>query len=88
MNKRKIPLRKCLGCEERKEKKNLIRIVKTPDKEIIIDLLGNKNGRGAYVCNNIDCFNKAIETNRIRKSLKTDISKEKLEELKKEIKSD
>lgn len=87
MNKRKIPLRKCLGCGERKDKKDLIRIVKTPDKKIVIDLKGNQNGRGAYICNNRDCFDKMVESNKISKSLKADISKEKLEELKNEIKA-
>lgn len=88
MKKKKIPLRKCLGCEENKIKKELIRIVKTPDNEILIDSSGKINGRGAYICNSKECFTKAIKSNRISRSLETQIPKEKIEELKEKIKDD
>lgn len=88
MKKKKIPLRKCLGCEKNKNKKELVRIVKTPDNEVLIDLTGKVNGRGAYICNNRECFKKAIKSNRISRSLKTEISKEKLEELENQIQDD
>lgn len=88
MKKKKIPLRKCLGCEENKSKKELIRIVKTPENEILIDLTGKVNGRGAYICNNKECFKKAVKANRISRSLESEITQEKLQELEDEIKSD
>ena len=88
MKKRRIPLRKCLGCEENKEKKELVRVVKTPDNEVLIDESGKINGRGAYICNSKDCFNKAIISNKISRSLKVEISKEKIEELEEKIKND
>lgn len=85
MKKKKIPLRKCLGCEENKIKKELIRIVKTPDNEILIDSTGKINGRGAYICNNKECFKKAVKANRFSRSLEVEIPKEKLEELESKI---
>lgn len=88
MKKKKIPLRKCLGCEENKSKKELIRIVKTPENEILIDLTGKINGRGAYICNNKECFRKAVKANRISRSLESEVSKDKLQELEEEIKAD
>lgn len=88
MKKKKIPLRKCLGCEENKNKKELVRIVKTPENEVLIDLTGKVNGRGAYICNNKECFKKAVKSNRISKSLKTEIPKERLEELEEQIQDD
>lgn len=86
MKKKKIPLRKCLGCGENKNKKELICIVKTPDNEILIDISGKTNGRGAYICNNKDCFNKAVTANKISRSLEVEIPKDKIKELEKEIK--
>ena len=86
MKKKKIPLRKCLGCGENKNKKELIRIVKTPEDEIVIDLTGRINGRGAYICNSKDCFNKAISANKIARSLEVEIPKDKIIELEDKIK--
>ena len=51
---KKIPTRKCVGCGEMKEKKELIRIVRTPEGEILLDATGKANGRGAYICNNVE----------------------------------
>lgn len=56
---RKIPLRKCTGCNEMKPKKELVRVVKSPTGEIALDLTGKKAGRGAYVCRDLDCLKKA-----------------------------
>lgn len=53
---KKIPMRQCTGCNERKEKKSLIRIIRTPEDEIAVDFTEMKNGRGAYICNSIDCL--------------------------------
>jgi len=83
---KKIPLRKCLGCSESKPKRELIRIVKNKDGDIFVDLTGKANGRGAYICNNPNCLEKAIKTNRISKALETDIPSQVYDELLKEIK--
>lgn len=73
---RKIPLRKCTGCGEMKSKKEMIRVIKTPEEEIMLDTTGKKNGRGAYICNSIDCLNQAIRQKGLERSLKTEIPKE------------
>lgn len=59
MANKKIPMRKCVGCQEMKEKKSLIRVVKTAEGDIILDDTGKKNGRGAYICKSLECFKKA-----------------------------
>ena len=62
MANKKIPMRKCVGCQEMKEKKSLIRVVKTAEGDIILDDTGKKNGRGAYICKSLECFKKAEKT--------------------------
>ena len=79
------PQRKCVGCGEMKDKKSLLRVVKQPDGTIIIDKTGKKNGRGAYVCANLDCFNKAKKAKRFEKSFKCQIGAEIYLELEKQI---
>ena len=59
MKTKKIPLRMCLGCNEMKPKRELIRVVKNKDGELFVDLTGKLNGRGAYICKNRECFSKA-----------------------------
>ena len=61
MKIKKIPLRMCTGCMEMKPKKELIRVVKSPEGEVSVDLTGKKSGRGAYICKNIECLEKAID---------------------------
>ncbi len=73
MAEKKIPMRKCLGCNEMKPKKELIRAVKSPDGEISIDLTGKKSGRGAYICPDKACLRKARKGKRIEKALETAI---------------
>ncbi len=70
---RKIPMRKCLGCNEMKPKRELIRAVKSPEGEISLDLTGKKSGRGAYICPDKDCFQKARKGKRLEKALDTAI---------------
>lgn len=82
MRKKNIPLRKCIGCGENKPKKELVRIVKNKDKEVKVDLTGKLNGRGSYICNDVNCFDLAQKNNRISKSLEINISKDIYEELK------
>jgi len=86
MKKKKIPLRKCVGCSESKPKRELIRIVKNKEDEVFIDLTGKANGRGAYICNNPECFEKAKKGKKLNRALEYDIPEEVLENLFKEIK--
>ena len=85
MKVKKIPLRMCTGCMEMNPKKELIRIVKTPEGEICVDLTGKKSGRGAYVCRNIECFEKAYKAKRLSRNLLTQISDEIYDKLREEI---
>jgi predicted RNA-binding protein YlxR (DUF448 family) len=82
---KKLPLRMCTGCGEMKPKKELIRVLKTPEEEIVIDATGKKNGRGAYVCCTLACLRKAIKTKGLDRSLKVTIPGELIETLEKEM---
>ncbi len=84
---KKIPLRKCTGCQEMKSKKEMIRILRTAQDGIIIDATGRKNGRGAYLCPSMDCFNKAVKNRGLERSLKEKVPEETYESLKREIES-
>lgn len=85
MNTRKVPLRKCTGCGEMKSKKEMIRVIKTPEEDIVIDATGKKNGRGAYICNSLECLRKAMKSKGLERSLKTAIPTEVYEELEREL---
>lgn len=76
MAKKSRPERMCVGCREMKEKRSLIRVVKTPDGEIKIDSTGKMSGRGAYLCKNRDCLQKAIKSRGLERSLKIPIDEE------------
>ena len=78
-----LPKRTCIGCNEVKQKKDLIRIVKNKDGNIFVDKTGKANGRGAYLCDNIDCLEKAIKTKRLERSFETKIDNQIYEELRK-----
>ncbi len=82
---KKIPIRTCIGCSEAKPKKELIRIVKTTDGDVVIDLTGKKNGRGAYICPSIGCLEKAIKAKRLSRAFEMPIENELYELLKKQI---
>ncbi len=82
---KKIPLRKCVGCGEMKEKKNLIRVLKTPEDEILLDTTGRANGRGAYICKNAECLKKAVKNRGLERSLKVKIPTDVLERMEKEL---
>ena len=69
MKSKKIPLRKCVSCNERKPKKSLIRVVKNNEKEVEIDLSGKANGRGAYLCLNLECIDEAEKTQKLSRAL-------------------
>ncbi len=70
------PMRKCIGCNEMTDKRQLIRIVRSPEGEISIDISGKKNGRGCYICKNADCFEKVKKGKRLERSFKCQISQE------------
>ena len=80
-----LPKRTCIGCNEIKLKKELIRIVKNKEGQILVDKTGKANGRGAYICDNIECLEKAIKTKRLERNFETKISDEIYEELRKMI---
>lgn len=84
---KKIPQRQCIGCREMKNKKDMIRVLKTSEEEFVIDATGKKNGRGAYICHNEACLEKAISNKGLERSFKTVIPSEVYESLKKELKS-
>lgn len=84
---KKIPLRKCIGCQEMKEKKQLIRILKTPEDQMVIDVTGKMNGRGAYLCKSRTCFDLAVKNKGIERSFKSKVPEETYDSLKKEIES-
>ena len=73
---KKIPLRTCMGCNEKKPKKELIRIVKNKDGIISIDRTGKQEGRGAYICDNVACLDKVVKSKRLEKVLESKISED------------
>ena len=83
MKKRRIPQRMCIACRERMEKRDLIRIVRTPEEEILVDLTGKKAGRGAYLCGKLECLEKAIKTKGLERALNCAITSEVTENLRK-----
>ncbi len=81
-----LPKRTCIGCNEIKLKKELIRIVKNKEGQISLDKTGKANGRGAYICDNIECLEKAIKTKRLERNFETKISEDIYNELRQTIK--
>jgi uncharacterized protein len=73
MNQKKIPLRMCTGCGEMKPKRELVRIVRSKDGEVSLDVTGKKSGRGAYLCKNPACLQKSRKTKRIERTLQCEI---------------
>ena len=82
---RKTPTRRCTGCGEHFPKNTLIRVLRTPEGEVILDLTGKKNGRGAYICKSAACFKKARKSKRIEASLECVISEELYERMEEEL---
>ena len=85
MIKKKVPLRKCTGCQQMMEKKELIRVVRQDENQYAIDLTGKMAGRGAYICKNIQCFEKAFKSKGLERSFKSAIPKDIYEKLKSEL---
>lgn len=88
MKQKKIPMRRCTGCGEQKPKKELVRVVKTPDGEILLDLTGKASGRGAYICNNAECLKKARKSKRIDRTFEMTIPDEVYKQMEEEISKD
>ena len=85
MSMKKVPLRQCIGCQEMKSKKEMIRVIKTSEDEIMLDATGRKNGRGAYLCPSMECLKKAVKGKGLERSFKMAIPKEVYETLEKEM---
>ncbi|MEE1313942.1 MAG: YlxR family protein [Lachnospiraceae bacterium] len=82
---RKVPMRQCVGCHNMVSKREMIRVIKTSDGEILLDATGKKNGRGAYICNSKECLEKAIKSKSLERSLKAKIPSEIYDSLKEEL---
>ena len=82
---KKIPQRTCMGCQAKKDKRELVRIVRSPEGEISVDLTEKKPGRGAYICPDLECLNKVVKSKRLERSLETVISEEVYETLKEQL---
>lgn len=78
---RRIPQRTCIGCREKKDKKDLIRIVRSKEGIITLDKTGKANGRGAYICDNIECLEKAIKSKALERTFEMEISEDVYNEL-------
>lgn len=85
MSTKKFPQRQCIGCGEMKHKKEMIRILKSPEGEFSLDATGRKNGRGAYLCPSMDCLKKAIKSKGLERSFKMAIPKAVYETLEREM---
>ena len=79
-------MRKCMGCQESKDKRELIRVVRSPEGQVSLDFTGRKAGRGAYICLKEECLNKAIKTKAIERSLEVSIDSALYETLRSELK--
>ena len=82
---KKIPMRQCMGCRERKPKKELVRVVRSAQGELSVDLTGRKPGRGAYLCPKVDCMKKARKAKRLERALSCQIPDEVYQRLEEEI---
>ena len=85
MTNKKVPMRQCVGCAEMKSKKELLRIIKTPEDEVVLDATGRKNGRGAYICASMECLKKAQKSKGLERSLKTAIPADIYQNLEEEM---
>jgi uncharacterized protein len=86
MKTRKVPMRMCMGCRERKAKQELLRVVRTPEGVVTVDRTGRKNGRGAYICkDNSACLDKAVKSKMLERSLEAAIEPDVYERLRQEM---
>ena len=82
---KKIPMRQCLGCNEHKPKRELLRVVRTPEGEIVLDFTGKKSGRGAYICRDVKCLRRARKSGRIARSLNVTVPDEVYDRMESEL---
>ncbi|MBR5291861.1 MAG: YlxR family protein [Clostridia bacterium] len=82
---KKVPMRMCVGCREMKPKKELLRIVRSPEGEVSVDRTGKASGRGAYICVGVECLNKAQKTKALERALEHSVSDEVFDRLHSEI---
>ena len=85
---KKIPMRQCLGCREMKPKPELLRVVRSPEGEISLDLKGKKPGRGAYICRSAACLRRAVKSQALSRALETQIPDEVMERLAETLEAD
>ena len=85
LKQRKIPMRMCVGCREMIPKKELLRVVKSPEGQIAFDPVGKAPGRGAYICRKVDCLNKAMKIRALERQLECSIAPEVFEQLKAQL---
>ncbi len=85
LKQRKIPMRMCVGCREMFPKKELMRVVKSPENVISFDRVGKAPGRGAYICRQVECLNKAMKIKALERQLECQISKEVFDQLANEL---
>ena len=76
MAEKKVPLRRCVGCNEQKSKRDFVRVIRTPEGEILLDESGKANGRGVYLCPKKSCLQKARKAKRLERNLKVEIPDE------------
>ena len=85
MKQKSIPLRKCTGCQEMKDKRTLVRVLRSENGEFSVDFTGKKPGRGAYICPNLECLEKAKKSKGLERSFKTPVPAEVYEKLREEL---
>ena len=85
MKTKKTPMRMCLGCREMKPKRELVRIIRTPEGEIRLDTTGKASGRGAYICSRAECLKQSIKTSALSRAFDSPVGDEVLQALEKEI---
>lgn len=88
VKKKKEPLRQCVGCRTMKSKREMVRVIRTPEETIVMDLTGRKNGRGAYICRSAACFDKARKSKAFERALNVSIPEELYDLLRKELADD
>jgi hypothetical protein len=86
MRKSKQPIRFCVGCRTRREKRELLRIVRTPEDEVIWDSTGKKNGRGAYICPKLECLHQALKTKSLQRALGRELEADLIANLEEKLK--
>lgn len=85
MKPRKTPVRTCVGCQEQRDKRELVRVVRTPEGHVEVDLTGKANGRGAYICPRTECFDAAVKRRRFTSALQVNLKEDDLERLRRDL---